>query len=85
MASHVVGVDVGGTFTDVLLVVTRRRARRCWRRCRAPANPAEGVVQAVLVAAERGRRVSGDIDLVLNGTTVVTNTVLEQRGARVGS
>jgi N-methylhydantoinase A len=83
MASHVVGVDVGGTFTDVLLVA-RDGERSVLAKVPSTTNPAEGVVQAVLVAAERAGVSSGDIDLVLNGTTVVTNTVLEQRGARVG-
>ena len=83
MASHVVGVDVGGTFTDVLLV-SRDGELSVLAKVPSTPNPAEGVVQAVLVAAERAGVSSGDIDLVLNGTTVVTNTVLEQRGARVG-
>jgi N-methylhydantoinase A len=78
------GVDVGGTFTDVLLIDEDQG--RTWR-AKTPSTPADqstGVLNGV-------RRVCTDagIDLhqvatVLHGTTVATNAILESKGARVG-
>jgi N-methylhydantoinase A len=78
------GVDVGGTFTDVLLIDEDQG--RTWR-AKTPSTPADqstGVLNGV-------RRVCTDasIDLhqvatVLHGTTVATNAILEGKGARVG-
>jgi N-methylhydantoinase A len=47
-------------------------------------NPSEGVIDAVLEAAERAQVEPSEVELVLNGATIVTNTVVEERGARVG-
>ena len=49
------------------------------------ADPADGVVQAVLEAAGRAEIDPGSLELILNGTTIVTNTVIERQGARVGA
>src|SRR5439155_5817386 len=48
------------------------------------ADPADGVVQAIVEAARRAQVDPADVDLILNGTTIATNTVVERRGARVG-
>jgi N-methylhydantoinase A len=81
---HVVGVDVGGTFTDVLLMPLDG-SRSVLAKVPSTADPAEGVVQGVLEAARRATVEPDDIELILNGTTIVTNTVVERRGARVGA
>ena len=80
---YVIGVDVGGTFTDVLLM-SLDGSRSTLAKVPSTASPAEGVVQGVLEAARRARIDLGTVELVLDGTTIVTNTVVEQRGARVG-
>ena len=80
---HVIGVDVGGTFTDVLLMPLDG-SRSTLAKVPSTASPAEGVVQGVLEAARRAGIDPATVELVLNGTTIVTNTVIEQRGARVG-
>lgn len=78
------GVDVGGTFTDLLLL--NEDSGGFWRH-KTPSTPqdsSEGVmngVGAVCAAAGIG---ASDIDLFLHGTTVATNAVLEGKGARVG-
>ncbi|MEY4270972.1 MAG: hypothetical protein RLZZ58_2188, partial [Pseudomonadota bacterium] len=78
------GVDVGGTFTDLLLFNTATGA--FWRH-KTPSTPhdsSEGILNGVnAVCASAG--VSADaIDYFLHGTTVATNAVLEGKGARVG-
>ncbi|MCZ8314042.1 hydantoinase/oxoprolinase family protein [Phreatobacter sp.] len=79
---RVAGIDVGGTFTDLLLTeqdggsVTVRLAK-------VPtsiANQAVGVVKAIEAAGVS----PADLDLIIHGTTATTNAVLERKVAKVG-
>jgi N-methylhydantoinase A len=79
---RVVGIDVGGTFTDLLLYETSPDGERV-RLAKIPttaANQAAGVLAAI---AETGIA-PGDIDLIIHGTTATTNAVLERKVAKVG-
>ena len=78
------GVDVGGTFTDLLLFNVDTGG--FWRH-KTPSTPhdsSEGILNGVTaICADAG--ISADaIDYFLHGTTVATNAVLEGKGARVG-
>ncbi|WP_214368494.1 hydantoinase/oxoprolinase family protein [Pseudonocardia sp. H11422] len=78
------GVDVGGTFTDVLLV--EEASGSTWRAKTAstPADQAVGVLNGIgKVCAEAGIELD-DVAQVLHGTTVATNAILEGKGAVVG-
>ena len=81
------GVDVGGTFTDLFLVEDGSGdggGRFRVKTPSTPADPSEGVLTGVQrICAEAGIDV-GDIRNILHGTTVATNAVLESKGARVG-
>lgn len=78
------GVDVGGTFTDLLLFNVETGA--FWRH-KTPSTPHDssaGILTGVTaICAEAGVEPSA-IDYFLHGTTVATNAVLEGKGARVG-
>ena len=80
---HLVGVDVGGTFTDVLLA-SLDGSPPTLAKVLSTVDPAEGVAAGVREAARRAAVDPASVELILNGTTVVTNTVVERRGARVG-
>lgn len=86
-AAWYVGVDCGGTFTDLVMADSRRRAH-VFKVPSVPADPARGVLDALrLAAGTLGTSVEsilGDCALLVHGSTVATNTVLEGRGARVG-
>jgi len=78
------GVDVGGTFTDLLLL--HEESGRFWRN-KTPSTPAdssEGVMNGVAAICATAEITPSDIALFLHGTTVATNAVLEGKGARVG-
>src|SRR6476659_635401 len=81
------GVDVGGTFTDLFLVGDANGdggGRFRVKTPSTPADPSEGVLTGVRrICSEAGTEV-GDIRNILHGTTVATNAVLESKGARVG-
>ena len=82
MAQRVAGIDVGGTFTDVLLYNEDARGGRV-HFAKVPtttANQAEGVLQGIHAAGTT----AADLDLIIHGTTVTTNAVLERKVARVG-
>ena len=78
------GVDVGGTFTDLLLF--DEDTGKFWRH-KTPSTPhdsSEGILTGVkAITAEAGVSAS-DIAYFLHGTTVATNAVLEGKGAKVG-
>ncbi|HUD92949.1 hydantoinase/oxoprolinase family protein [Sphingobium sp.] len=82
----VIGIDVGGTFTDVVC----SDGQQTWR-AKSPTNPqlfAEGVLKGCLLIAEQvGRDLSdllGDTERFGLGTTAVTNVLATKRGHRVG-
>ncbi|WP_028059302.1 hydantoinase/oxoprolinase family protein [Candidatus Solirubrobacter pratensis] len=74
------GVDVGGTFTDAVLAVGDRLFT-----AKAPTTPedqSEGVLAAVEAVLERARAEAGDVTEFAHGTTAATNALLEGEGAR---
>jgi len=78
------GVDVGGTFTDLLLF--NDVDGTCWRH-KTPSTPhdqSEGILVGVRAICEKSGIAASDIEVFLHGTTVATNAVLEGKGARVG-
>ena len=81
-----VGVDVGGTFTDLVLADTRHGAQRVVVH-KVPSTPEDqsiGVVTGVVELCRMAGLVPGDIDALFHGTTVATNMVIERKGASVG-
>lgn len=87
MGSYLVGVDIGGTFTDCVVIdengsVTTAKAPS------TPGNFAQGMIDAIAAAAgklglEPGL-LYGEVALLSHGTTVGTNAVVQKRGARIG-
>jgi N-methylhydantoinase A len=81
------GVDVGGTFTDLFLVGDGNGDRGGQYRVKTPstpADPSEGVLNGVRRICDESGVAVGEIQNILHGTTVATNAVLESKGARVG-
>ena len=74
------GVDVGGTFTDAVLLDGHEI-----HTAKAPSTPADqsqGVIAAVAAVLERAGREAGEVSEFGHGMTVGTNALLERRGAR---
>ncbi|HKY24059.1 MAG TPA: hydantoinase/oxoprolinase family protein [Gaiella sp.] len=79
------GVDVGGTFTDLFLVGDEGSGTQYRVKTPStPADPSEGVLVGVRRICEESGVAVGDLRNILHGTTVATNAVLESKGARVG-
>lgn len=78
------GVDVGGTFTDLLLFEEQSGA--FWRH-KTPSTPHDssvGILDGVEHICATANITPSDVEIFLHGTTVATNAVLEGKGARVG-
>ena len=82
-----IGIDVGGTFTD-LVYVDSTDAIKVVKAPTTPENQAEGVLSALRIMAlgegKELRELLGETDLIVHGTTVSTNTMLEFNGALTG-
>ncbi|WP_417562867.1 hydantoinase/oxoprolinase family protein [Microbacterium sp.] len=82
--TYQVGVDVGGTFTDVLLINAETGAT--WRS-KVPSTPEDqsiGVLRGIEKACAEAQVDLSAVSHVRHGTTVATNAVLEGKGAKVG-
>src|SRR5882724_2710348 len=77
------GVDVGGTHTDLVLLDTSTGALMVEKVSSTPKNPALGVLNGVGKFIARGIA-PADIAFFAHGTTITTNALLEMRGAKVG-
>src|ERR671920_1155762 len=78
------GVDVGGTFTDLFLVDDDRARQWRVKTPSTPADPSQGVLTGVRRICEEAGIAPGELGNLVHGTTVATNAVLEGKGARVG-
>lgn len=78
------GVDVGGTFTDVLLIETDSGTIHTAKVPSTPEDSSIGVLNGIVRVCELAGADPTDITHVTHGTTVATNAVLTGRGARVG-
>jgi N-methylhydantoinase A len=74
------GVDIGGTFTDVALEVgDRRYTAKGLTTARAPEAGVLAIVRAII--GEAGIK-PGDVQLIIHGTTLATNALIERKGAK---
>lgn len=75
------GVDIGGTFTD-LCVVDDGRVVAVDKTLTTPRDPSQAVETVLAQALERLGAGFGDLQLVVHGTTLVTNAIIERKGSR---
>lgn len=75
-----VGIEVGGTFTDLILLADDGAVRATTKVLSTPDNPALAVIQALDEVIEQ----AGPGLTLLHGSTVATNAVLERKGAKTG-
>jgi N-methylhydantoinase A len=78
-----VGIDVGGTFTDVVLI--DEASGRLWstKVPTTPADPSKGASNGVRRILELSGLAGPDMDFIGHGTTIATNMLIEGKGARV--
>ncbi|MEJ0079227.1 MAG: hydantoinase/oxoprolinase family protein [Alphaproteobacteria bacterium] len=79
-----VGVDVGGTFTDLVLHDPRRDLVHTGKLLTTPDDPSEAIVIGIQRLLKETCLNASELHSIVNGTTLVTNTVIERTGAAVG-
>ncbi|MEE9148919.1 MAG: hydantoinase/oxoprolinase family protein, partial [Candidatus Tectomicrobia bacterium] len=79
-----IGIDVGGTFTDIVFTDTASGRTVIHKAPTTPDDPARGVITGVGELCARFDLAPMEIDHVLHGTTIATNAVLEYNGAVTG-
>src|SRR5215831_8781603 len=72
-----IGIDTGGTFTDIVCVDTGSGAMRVTKVASTPANPAVGLVRGVNAILEAANAAPADVASLAHGTTVATNALLQ--------
>ncbi len=75
-----IGVDIGGTFTDLLLV-TEDGSATIRKTLTTPGNPSLAVETALRAALDPGGARRGEHSTLIHGTTLVTNALIERKGA----
>ncbi len=81
---RMIGVDIGGTFTDIVLTDTAAKRIVIHKVPTTADDPSRGMVSGIIEVCRRHAIAAASIDHVLHGTTIATNSVLEHKGARVG-
>ena len=81
---YTLGIDIGGTFTDFALFDLEAATLSVAKRLTTPADPSAAVLAGIEELLEREGVAIGQLAEVVHGTTLVTNAIIERRGARTG-
>jgi 5-oxoprolinase (ATP-hydrolysing) len=79
-----IGLDIGGTFTDFVLIDSQRAAIRLHKCLTTPTDPSAGALEGLDELLGTAGLTLADIGEIVHGTTLVTNALIERRGARLG-
>src|SRR6478735_6056803 len=79
-----VGLDIGGTFTDFVLYDANDRRISLYKCLTTPHDPSAAALEGLNELAAQANIRIADIDEIVHGTTLVTNAIIERRGARLG-
>ena len=83
-----IGIDVGGTFTDLVAMDVGDSTPVAFKTPTTPADPSDGVLRGIAgLASSMGmdaRELLQKAQVIIHGTTVATNTLVERKGAKVG-
>jgi N-methylhydantoinase A len=83
-APYRIGVDIGGTFTDFVLLDTRDGTLRNGKVLTTPAAPEEAVLAGIRQLLDAHGIAPADVQHVIHGTTLVANALIERRGIPTG-
>ena len=81
---YLVGLDIGGTFTDLVLLDLQSSRLSLHKVLSTPDDPAVGALTGLEELLERAAIGLADVDAVLHGTTLVTNAIIERSGRSTG-
>src|SRR5438132_2843243 len=79
-----IGVDIGGTFTDLVWVDDATGAVKVGKLLTTPKDPSQAVEQGVVTLLADAGGAAAEVRSVIHGTTLATNALIERKGARTG-
>lgn len=77
-----IGIDIGGTFTDIVVIDPQTRTIGIGKTLTTPEDPAIGSMKALSSVMIQGDLHLQDVETVVHGTTLVPNTIIERKGAK---
>ena len=75
--TRILGIDVGGTFTDFVSYDSKTQKLEVWKTSSTPDDPSDGILNGMT------QNSSGQVEYMRFGTTVATNAILERKGSTV--
>src|SRR2546421_10263732 len=84
MGSYRIGLDIGGTFTDFVLYDGARRTIALHKCLTTPHDPSVAALEGLAELAAQAGIALADVAEIIHGTTLVTNAIIERRGAKLG-
>ncbi len=84
MSAFKLGIDVGGTFTDFVLLSEAEGHMNIGKTLTTPADPSQAVIDGSQNILKRNGVAFEGIQTIIHGTTLVTNTLIERNGAPTG-
>ena len=82
--SYRIGVDIGGTFTDFALYTADSGTMAIHKQLTTPSDPSIAVLDGIKTLLDRSDVKMNSVEAIAHGTTLVTNSVIERRGAKTG-
>ena len=79
-----IGVDSGGTFTDVCLFDEETGTFDIWKVASTPDDPSRGIAEGVVEGLAQVDASTAEVEFLGHGTTVATNALIEHRGVKTG-
>lgn len=81
---YMIGIDVGGTFTDLTLVDSSTQTAHIHKVLSTPSDPSQAIMLGIADLLAQQKVEYGQVDYLAHGTTVATNALIERKGARTG-
>ena len=78
------GIDIGGTFTDLVIINPESGETAVWKESTTPDDPSRGAIEGLRSLLQRSGIAPERIGRVVHATTLLTNAVLERKGAKTG-
>ena len=78
------GIDIGGTFTDLVIHDPRDGRAVIWKESTTPDDPARGALEGTRRVLEKAGATPGQVGRVVHATTLFTNALIERKGAKTG-
>ena len=77
-----IAIDFGGTFTDSVIAIIKGKVFKVAKTASTPSNPSQGFIKSVTKVLKLADVDPSSVEVVLHGSTVVTNAILENKGAK---